>query len=351
MRIVSFRTRAATAALAVTVALSPLGAAAVLAASDAVDDAYSTPEDTPLTVDAPGLLANDTTDAGTLCVTGYDTSTLEGDLDSASPTDGSFTYTPPDNYNGTTTFTYGVAPVGADGCPVGGTPDDTAVVTITVTAVNDPPTAVADLFTAVKDHTLNVVVPGVLINDSDVDGDPLTAVKVNPAVHGIVTLAADGSFSYTPADGYVGPDAFSYKASDGTAQSKTRVVSINVVAVPPPPTPTPAPTPTPEPPTPSPEPSPSDTPAPTDSGRATLPAESASPSPSPTAGPTPVVPTGGGLPLPALLALGLLVVLLGVAGLYFVRSQRGGEAVADTGAYPVDDAGYDDDFVDHTPQR
>ncbi len=335
--------------MASALALTQLAAAAVLATSTAVNDAYPTDEDTQLVVNAAdgnGLLANDSTDAGTLCVTGFDSTGLQGSLDSAAPTDGSFSFTPTANFNGTTTFTYTVAAISGGICPVG-TVESTGTVTITVNPVNDAPTAVADFFTAVKDHTLNVVTPGVLINDSDVDGDPLTAVKMNSAVHGIVILAADGSFSYTPSSGYVGPDAFSYKASDGSFQSATRVVSLNVVAIPPPPTPTPAPTPTAEV-TPSPEPSPSESPAPSDSGLATpsMPADSGlSPSPSASAEPSAPVASGG-LPLPALGAMALLVILLGVAGVYFVRSQRGGKdwyESGDIGGGPTDDGPFEDD--------
>ena len=318
-----------TAALAALLALLPIAAATALAAtSDAVDDVYSVAEDAVLVVptapDIPSLLANDTTDGGTLCVTGFNTTGLQGTLESAGVTDGSFTYTPPANFYGTTTFTYDVAAESGSVCPVG-TVEDTATVTITITAVNDPPAAVADSFTALKDRTLNVAAPGVLRNDSDVDGDSLTAVKASSPAHGVVTLASEGSFSYTPNAGYVGPDAFSYRASDGSATSAQRVVSLSVVTVPPPPTPTPAPTPTPVPTaSPTPEPSATESPAPSDSGfevPSVEPTESAAASP--TAGPASGSVSGqGGLPLVAVGALAALLGLLAVAAVYFVRSQR-----------------------------
>jgi hypothetical protein len=167
----------------------------------------------------------------------------------------------------------------------------------------------------------------VLQNDSDVDGDALTAVRTAGPAHGVVTLAPDGGFAYTPASGYLGPDAFSYRASDGSADSPQRVVSLTVVAVPPPPTPTPAPTATPVPPTASPEPSQSESPLPSDSGSATLaPVETGLASASPSSGPV-TGPVGGegGPPILAIAALVLLVGLLAVAGVYFVRSQRAGD--------------------------
>jgi hypothetical protein len=333
--------RAPRAVIAAVLALSPIAALTALAAiSDAVDDAYSTNEDTALTVsatDGNGLLANDTTDGGTLCVTGFNTTGLQGSLDSAGVTDGSFTYTPPVNWNGTTTFTYDVAAVTVGVCPVG-TVEDTATVTIMVNAVNDPPTAVAESFSALAGHTLNVASPGVLANDSDIDGDVLTAVKVNSPAHGVLTLAAEGGFSYTPASGYTGPDAFSYKASDGSLQSATRIVSLTVSAIPPNATPTPQPTPTPAPPTASPEPSQVESALPSDSGFATpqpldtglLP--SASPSASPAT--SPASGQGPGLPLLAVGALVLLIGLLAVAGVFFVRSQRSeGDEAFETDGY------------------
>ena len=58
-----------------------------------------------------------------------------------------------------------------------------------------------------------------LANDSDPDGDPLTAVLVTGPAHGTLTLNANGSFTYTPTANYTGPDSFIYRASDGANQS------------------------------------------------------------------------------------------------------------------------------------
>ena len=70
-----------------------------------------------------------------------------------------------------------------------------------------------------------------LTNDTDVDGDALSAVLVSGPAHGSLTLNADGSFTYTPAANYNGPDSFTYKANDGQADSNVATVSINVGAV------------------------------------------------------------------------------------------------------------------------
>src|SRR5207253_3031103 len=81
-----------------------------------------------------------------------------------------------------------------------------------------------------KNVTLTVAAPGVLGNDSDVDGDSLTAVLVSGPAHGTLTLNANGFFSYTPAADYTGPDSFTYKASDGLVLSNLATVSLNVTA-------------------------------------------------------------------------------------------------------------------------
>jgi VCBS repeat-containing protein len=75
-----------------------------------------------------------------------------------------------------------------------------------------------------------------LANDSDVDGDVLSAVLVSTAQHGTLSLAANGSFTYTPTANFNGTDSFTYRANDGTVDSAPVTVTITVaaVAVPPP---------------------------------------------------------------------------------------------------------------------
>src|SRR3989475_8879430 len=67
---------------------------------------------------------------------------------------------------------------------------------------------------------------GVLANDSDVDGDILSAVLVSGPTHGALTLNGDGSLVYMPALNFNGTDSFTYKASDGQAHSCTAIVTI-----------------------------------------------------------------------------------------------------------------------------
>ena len=75
---------------------------------------------------------------------------------------------------------------------------------------------------------LSVAAKGVLANDTDADGNPLTAVLVSGPSHGTLVLNANGSFTYTPAFGYRGLDSFTYKASDGTAYSNVATVSLTI---------------------------------------------------------------------------------------------------------------------------
>src|SRR5439155_240195 len=123
---------------------------------------------------------------------------------------GSFSYVPAANYNGPDSFTYKANDGAAD--------SGIATVSITITSVNDAPVVVNDSYTTAEDTTLNIAAPGVLANDSDVDGDALSAVLVSGPTHGSLTLNSNGSFSYVPAANYNGPDSFTYKARKRVAQ-------------------------------------------------------------------------------------------------------------------------------------
>jgi VCBS repeat-containing protein len=121
---------------------------------------------------------------------------------------------------------------------------------VTITAVNDAPVSNpapnADRYSTNLGTTLNVDAPhGVLSNDTDDDSaqGSLKAVLVTGPAHGTLTLNADGSFNYTPAAGYAGPDSFTYKANDGlwtdgstpmSADSNVGTVSITVIDTRPP---------------------------------------------------------------------------------------------------------------------
>ncbi|MCP3887474.1 MAG: tandem-95 repeat protein, partial [Desulfobulbaceae bacterium] len=84
---------------------------------------------------------------------------------------------------------------------------------------NQPPVPVADSFPATIDTLLSVPAPGVLGNDTDPEGDPLTAALASPTANGATVLNPDGSFTYTPNAGFTGVDSFTYTVSDGTSVS------------------------------------------------------------------------------------------------------------------------------------
>jgi hypothetical protein len=99
---------------------------------------------------------------------------------------------------------------------------------------------VADTYGLGENTVLTVNSPGVLVNDYDADGDSLTAVLVTGVSSGTLSLAMDGSFTYTPNAHFFGTDSFTYSASDGQAASDPATVQITVNQVNSPPDVTPA---------------------------------------------------------------------------------------------------------------
>ncbi|MHA6780059.1 tandem-95 repeat protein [Pseudonocardia saturnea] len=81
---------------------------------------------------------------------------------------------------------------------------------------------------------LTVPAPGVLGNDTDPDGDPLTAAVGTGPTGGTLALNPDGSFTYTPTAGFVGTDTFIYTATGGTATSAPATVTLTVTPAAPP---------------------------------------------------------------------------------------------------------------------
>jgi VCBS repeat-containing protein len=187
----------------------------------ASDDAYSTPEDTPLNITAIGVLSNDADIDGDTLTAALVSGPANGTL--TLNADGSFLYTPNANFNGTDTFTYKTSDATAE--------SNVATVTMTVTSVNDLPAASDDSYTTDEDTALTIAAAGVLTNDSDLDGNALTAALVTGPTNGTLTLNADGSFGYTPNANFNGTDTFTYKANDGTGESNVATVTITVAAV------------------------------------------------------------------------------------------------------------------------
>jgi large repetitive protein len=133
--------------------------------------------------------------------------------------DGSFTYTPALLFTGTDAFTYQAKdPSGALSSP--------ATVTITVGLGNGAPVAADDSYSIDEDTALNG--SSVLANDTDPNGDPITAHLVSSTAHGSFTLHPDGTFTYAPHANFNGSDSITYQAFDGQAYSNTATVTITV---------------------------------------------------------------------------------------------------------------------------
>ena len=183
-------------------------------------DVYTTNEDQNLIVSvADGVLANDTDPEGNSL-----TATLVSETENGSiglQANGTFIYSPNEHFFGTDQFTYFTS----DGF------DDTepTTVTINVTSVNDAPNSSSDAFFTTPGNPLSKTADlGLLRNDSDVEGTPLTAQLSSPAANGSVVVNADGSFEYTPNEGFAGNDSFTYIASDGTDSAGETEVFVGV---------------------------------------------------------------------------------------------------------------------------
>ena len=174
---------------------------------DAVDDSANILEDSG--ANTINVLTNDTdaNSGDTLTVTAV----TQGAHGSVVNNSTSVSYTPNHDFFGTDSFTYTIDD--------GHSATDTATVHVTVTNVNDPPIANADSYNMNQDTTMSPAAPGVVGNDTDIDGDALTAHLATNVSHGTLALSPSGAFTYTPTPGFAGIDSFTYKANDGTVDS------------------------------------------------------------------------------------------------------------------------------------
>jgi Ca2+-binding RTX toxin-like protein len=196
----------ATATVAVTVN-------AIGDAPEAINDVLSLDEDSSATID---VLLNDTDlDGDALNVT--NASATNGTV--LINFDGSLTYTPNANFNGSDTINYEIS----DGN--GGSA--AATVDVTVNTVNDGPVANTDSVTLDEDSSTTI---NVLANDTDLDGDALSVTTAS-ATNGAVVINLDGTVTYTPNADFNGSDTISYEISDGNGGTATSVVSVTVLPV------------------------------------------------------------------------------------------------------------------------
>lgn len=153
-------------------------------------------------------------------------------------TDKTVLYTPLTGFIGEDRFYYEVCNNGGNNPGRGSVKNcDTARVRVIVDPLpvsNEQPTAVNDIYSVEQGQQLSIAAPGVLANDFDPNNDALTAVLVRPAENGSLALNANGSFTYNPADGFIGVDTFTYRASDGEYQSNLGTVEIEVIDTEPP---------------------------------------------------------------------------------------------------------------------
>ncbi|WP_141317248.1 Ig-like domain-containing protein, partial [Halomonas halmophila] len=207
----------------------------------AADDSYTTDEETPLTIAVPGVVGNDSDADGDDLSVALASGPTNGSV--TLDADGSLTYTPDSDFNGTDTFTYILTD--ADGAT------NTATVTINVGAVNDAPTGTDDSILVTEDTS---VTQNVLGNDNDPEGDPLTIASAEIDTDGDgtpdaltlgtpteitggagdpigeITVDSDGEVTFTPAADYIGlvPD-LSYTPNDGTTDGTSATVGFGPI--------------------------------------------------------------------------------------------------------------------------
>ena len=185
------------------------------AGPDAVDDAYSTEEDAPVTTG--DVLANDDLGDEPTTITAFDSASTQGGTVSNNG-NGTFDYTPPADFNGTDTFTYTITDADGD--------TDTATVTITVDA---GPDAVDDAFNTEEDTAVG---GDVSTNDDEGDTPATYAVNTGPSNGTITSFNSDGTFVYTPNADFNGVDTFTYTITDADGDTDTATVTITVDAGP-----------------------------------------------------------------------------------------------------------------------
>lgn len=192
------------------------------------NDAYNATSGVTHVEGAPGVLANDAVSGAAISSFGALSGAEQTSLGSSTPTsaggsvtlraNGSFDYSSPGGFSGADRFRYVLT---------NSLSSSTATVTMSVSAPVVPSLAVGDSYAVAADTVRTVSAPGVLANDTLRPGGAI-ASNTQPG-HGAVALSTDGSFTYTPAAGYSGPDAFTYTLG-GPGGSSTATVALTVFA-------------------------------------------------------------------------------------------------------------------------
>ncbi|MBA3722725.1 MAG: tandem-95 repeat protein, partial [Parachlamydiaceae bacterium] len=190
----------------------------VTAVNDALvanNGAFTTDED----VAHSGILPFIDVDGDTLA---YSISTLPSKGTVTLGANGSYTYTPNANANGSDSFVYKVDDGHGDIV--------TGTITVTITPVNDAPVANNDSYSTYAGSAISNPT-SVLTNDTDVDTlhNNLTTDLITGPSHGTVTLNSDGTFNYTPTGTYVGSDSFTYTVNDHeSANNFSNIATVNI---------------------------------------------------------------------------------------------------------------------------
>jgi Bacterial Ig domain len=207
----------------------------------AVTDPYTTAEDTPITLTP--LTGDTDPDGNPLTVTSINGTALTGGAQTIAVPNGTVnitaggvvSFTPASNFNGTVTIPYVIS----DG--QGGTA--TANQVITVTPVNDAPTAVNDNYTMAEDGTAITLTPLTTGLDTDPENDTLTVNNINgtpivtgtpvsiPVTGGTIAVDAAGLISFTPIPNFNGNVSVPYTITDGNGGTATANITINVTPV------------------------------------------------------------------------------------------------------------------------
>ena len=199
----------------VTISINPLNDAPV-----AEDDFAQTIQNVPILID---ILENDSDveDDSLSIFLEVDPDVTEGIV---KVQDSQVLFTPLADFVGETSFSYMVS----DG------QDTSNIAKVTITVDQSPPpntapVAIDDSYSVDQDNVLTVnAASGVLGNDSDEDDDSLTANLEISVSNGSVTLNENGSFTYTPTEGFSGQDSFTYVTSDGIQVSNIATVNLTV---------------------------------------------------------------------------------------------------------------------------